>query len=193
MPDSGTTSGDAILTVGLRLRSPGLPINRSCSNLHDSFPVGARRVSQMRQDARETADERGCTRRAILHRQAMQMQYHGRSRIVIPYLVTAGRVWGDGRAMRQTDGLVGRDRLVSSKDGPDALLTSPFLFPVVAKRAATAASVAPWDAGLCWYAPFCAVSRWRPAIFPGGSQVLGNVGGLIGPSCRASGQVVKLK
>ncbi len=104
MPDSGTTSGDAILTVGLRLRSPGLPINRSCSNLHDFIPVGARRVSQMRQDAWETADERGCTRRAILHRQAMQMQYHGRSRIVIPYLVTAGRVWGDGRAMRQTDG-----------------------------------------------------------------------------------------
>ncbi len=119
------------------------------------------------------------------------MQYHGRGRIVIPYLVTAGRWYGrwQGDAADRWPG--GRGRSVSSKDRSDALLTSPFLLPV-AKRAVIAAIVAPWHAGLCWYAPFCAVSRWRPAIFPGRSQVPGKVGDLIGSASRASGQVDKL-
>ena len=193
MPTSGTTGGDAILTARLRPRSPGLPINQSCSNLHDLFSVGACRVSQTRQDVWEAADERGCTRHAILHLRAMQMQYHGRSRIVILYPVTAGRCYRAmaGRCGRQMAGGSWSVGVIEGWVGcaPPSL----FFLPVVAKRAATAASVAPWDAGLCWYARFCAVSRWRPAIFPGDSQVLGNVGGLIGPAGRASGQVDKLK
>ena len=150
------------------------------------------RSAQSLSNATAGPDDGDCTRYASLHPRAMQMQYHGRGRIAIPYLVTAGPCLGDGRAMRQTDGSGAVGRSVSSKDRSDALLTSPCLFQA-AKRAATAAHVAPWHAGLCWYAPFCAVSRWRPAIFPGGGQVLGNVGSLDRSAGRASGQVDELR
>ena len=73
---------------------------------HNLLRVGAREVSHTRRQVWEIAGDGGCARHAILHPRAIQMQYHGRGRIGIPYLVTAGR-WCEamaGRCGRQMTG-----------------------------------------------------------------------------------------